>query len=351
MPSLREIAAAIDGALTGGVDIRGDAAIEISGLGPIETAAPGQITHLSNRAYRRFLATTRASAVLLAEADADACPTTAVVVANPYLAFALVSQVLDDAPRQPPGIDPAAHVDAAARVHPSAAVGAGATVAAHAQIGARAQVGAGAYVGRGSVVGADSIVHPRATLYHDVRLGERCVIHSGAVIGADGFGFAPDERGRLFAIAQLGGVAIGNDVSVGACTTIDRGAIDDTVIRDGVKIDNQVQIGHNCDIGEHTLICGCVGIVGSTRIGRHCVFAGGAGVGGEQPIEICDHVQVSVVTTITRSITKPGVYSGGVLHNTARRWKRNALRFQQLDELAKRLSSLERSFAGRRRGS
>ncbi|MCY4060620.1 MAG: DapH/DapD/GlmU-related protein, partial [Gammaproteobacteria bacterium] len=134
------------------------------------------------------------------------------------------------------------------------------------------------------------IVHPNATLYHGVTLGERCVVHSGAVIGADGFGFAPDESGRWVAIAQLGGVTLGNDVVVGACSTIDRGAISDTVVRDGVKIDNQVQIGHNCDIGEHTLICGRVGIVGSTKIGRHCVFAGGAGVAGDHPITICDNV-------------------------------------------------------------
>ena len=162
------------------------------------------------------------------------------------------------------------------------------------------------------------------------------------MIGADGFGFTPNRRGEWQAIAQLGGVTLGDDVSVGACTTIDRGAITDTVVRNGVKIDNQVQIGHNCDIGEHTLICGRVGIVGSTRIGRHCVFAGGAGVAGEHPVTICDNVQVSAVTTISRSIDRPGVYSGAVLHNTAQRWRRNALRFAQLDDIAKRLARLER---------
>lgn len=341
-PTLGEIAAAIGGSLTGGVEVRGDEAVEIHGLGPIDGALPGQITHLSGRAYRRFLPATRASAVLLRETDASDCPTAAVVVSNPYLAFAVVSQLFDDAPRLPPGIDAAAHIDASAQVHPSAAIGPGAVVGAKAVVGARAAVGAGAHVGAESVIGEDSIVHPNAVLYHRVRVGARCVIHSGTMVGADGFGFAPDERGQLRAIAQLGGVVLGDDVSVGAGTTIDRGTITDTVIRDGVKIDNQVQIGHNCDIGEHTLICGCVGIVGSTKIGRHCAFAGGSGVGGEHPIEICDHVQVSVVTTITRSITEPGVYSGGTLHNTAQRWKRNALRFSQLDDLAKRVARLER---------
>jgi len=173
MPSLRQIAAAVEGALPGGCDIRGDADIEIRGLGPIETARPGQITHLSRRAYRPFLATTRASAVLLAEADAGDCPAAAVVVVNPYLAFALVSQLFDDAPRQPPGVHAAADVDASARVHPAAAVAARATVAADAVIGAGAQVGPGAHVGRGSVVGGDSVVHANATLYHGGPIGTR----------------------------------------------------------------------------------------------------------------------------------------------------------------------------------
>ena len=160
--------------------------------------------------------------------------------------------------------------------------------------------------------------------------------------GADGFGFTPGETGELVEIAQLGGVTLGDDVVVGACSTIDRGALADTVVHDGVKIDNQVQIGHNCEIGEHTLICGAVGLAGSTKIGRHCALAGGAGVAGDGPVEICDFVQVGVVTTITRSITEPGVYSGGVLHNTNRRWRRNALRFNQLDDLARRIARLER---------
>jgi UDP-3-O-[3-hydroxymyristoyl] glucosamine N-acyltransferase len=159
------------------------------------------------------------------------------------------------------------------------------------------------------------------------------------VIGADGFGFTPAEDGRLETIAQLGGVTVGADVSVGASTTIDRGALDDTVIEDGVKIDNQVQIGHNCRIGAHSVICGCVGIVGSTRIGRHVVLAGGVGVGGDGPIEICDQVVVSGMTHVS---TEPGIYSGGVLHSPSRRWKRNALRFNRLDELSRRVAQLEK---------
>ena len=349
MPAVREIAAAVDALVSGGVEVRGDDSVDIHGLGPIETADAGQITHLSGNAYRRFLPITRASAVLLRERDAAHCPCTALVVANPYLAFAVVSQLFDTAPRLPIGIHAEADIADCASVHPTAAIAAGATVAAQANIGAGVQIGANAYIGEDCVIGENSRIYPNATLYHGVRLGARCTIHANAVIGADGFGFTPNERGEWQAIAQLGGVTLGDDVNVGACTTIDRGTIADTVIGDGVKIDNQVQIGHNCRIGEHTLICGRVGIVGSTRIGRHCVFAGGAGVAGDSPIEICDNVQVGTVTTVTRSIDKPGVYQGSVLHDDSNRWKRNALRFHELDDMAKRLRSLE--VAQRRQGS
>ena len=263
------------------------------------------------------------------------------MVANPYLAFAVVSQLFDATPRLSAGTHAGADVSPQATVHPTVAIGAGATVAANVDIQAGVEVGVGAYIGENCVIGEDSRIHPNATLYHGVRLGARCVVHAGAVIGADGFGFTPNDRGEWQAIAQLAGVRLGDDVSIGACTTIDRGAIADTVIGNGVKIDNQVQIGHNCQIGDHTLICGRVGIVGSTKIGRHCVFAGGAGVAGEHPIEICDNVQVGVVTTVTRSIDKPGVYQGSVLHDVSHRWRRNALRFQQLDDMARRLNDLE----------
>lgn len=342
MRTVQQIAEAIGDKLAGGAEVRGDGSAAIRGLAPIDSAGPDQITHLSGPGYRRFLPDTRAAAVLLREGDASACPSAAVVVANPYLAFAHVSHLFATPPGIPTGIHDAAHVDATAHVDADAAVGPGAVVGAGAEIGASAEIHANAHVGEGSRIGAGTVVHPNACVYHGVRIGQRCVVHSGAVIGADGFGFTPGETGELVEIAQLGGVTIGDDVVVGACSTIDRGALTDTVVHDGVKIDNLVQIGHNCEIGEHTLICGAVGLAGSTKIGRHCVLAGGAGVAGDGPVEICDYVQVGVVTTITRSITEPGVYSGGVLHNTNRRWRRNALRFNQLDELARRIARLER---------
>ncbi|MXY53069.1 MAG: UDP-3-O-(3-hydroxymyristoyl)glucosamine N-acyltransferase [Gammaproteobacteria bacterium] len=348
---MADIAETLRQQIGGEVVVRGDGDIPIQGIAPIDRAGEGEITHLSSPAYRRHLAGTGASAVLLSAGDADGCPCTAVVVANPYLAFAVVSQLFEQRPQLEPGIDPRAEVHPEAEIHADVRVGAFATVGAGAVLDAGVQVGQGALIGERSRIGARGDIRPRATIHHDVRMGEDCVVHSGAVIGADGFGFTPHADGRWQAIAQLGGVLIGDDVSIGANTAIDRGALQDTIIGNGVKIDNLVQIGHNCEIGDHTLICGCVGIVGSTKIGRHCVFAGGAGVGGAAPIEICDNVMVSVVTTITQSITEPGIYSSGTLHNLTSRWKRNAIRFQNLDDLARRVSRLESPQPGGARGA
>ena len=335
--TLAELARRID------ARVEGDPEAIVTGLGSLATATPGQLTHLSSRAYRRFLPSTRATAVILRTDDLAACPTHALIAKNPYLAFARASMLFSDRPLPPPGVHATAVVD------PSAVLGDGVSIGPHAVIGALCRLGARVEIGANSVVGArcelgDEVrVMPNATLYHRVRVGARSVVHSGAVIGADGFGFATDERGRQQDIAQIGGVVIGCDVSIGAATTIDRGAIDDTIIGDGVKIDNQVQIGHNTIVGDHTVICGCVGIVGSTRIGRYCVLAGGVGIGGDGPIEIADRVVVSGMTHVSRSIDKPGVYSGGVLHSATLKWKRNALRFAELDELAKRIAALEKN--------
>ena len=320
----------------------GNAEVAISGLGALPSATPGQITHLSNSAYRSDLPTTKASAVILRDRDLALCPTNAIVVGDPYFAFALASRLWERPPRLEDGIHPSARVDASAaidravRIGPGVAVGSETTVAADVAIHANAVVGDRCRLDEGVRIMAN------ATLYDDVKIGARSVVHANAVIGADGFGFARSSEGALAPIAQLGGVTIGRDVSIGAATTIDRGAIEDTLIEDGVKIDNQVQIGHNCRIGAHSVICGCVGIVGSTEIGRGCVLAGMVGVGGDRPIRICDGVTVSGCTHVSRSISEPGTYSGGVLQNAATAWKRNALRFQNLDELARRAATLDR---------
>ena len=328
-----------------GAEVSGDGSRVVRSLGSLATAGPEQLSHLSNSAYRHQLETTEAGAIILSQDDAPRWQGDALVVKNPYLAFARLSQRFSQLPDLQPGIDPLAKVASSAVIAEGAAIGPGAVVGERTRVGTGVRLYAGAVVGEDCVLGADVVLMPNVVLYKDVRIGARSIIHSGAVLGADGFGFTPDEQGHLVAIAQVGGLVLGEDVSIGAATTIDRGAIDDTVIEDGVKIDNQVQIGHNSFIGAHSLICGCVGIVGSTRIGRHVVLAGGAGIGGAGPIEICDHVVISATTLVTTSITEPGIYSGGVIHSPTRQWKRNALRLLRLDDLFKRVASLEKYLA------
>ncbi|MEJ2089023.1 MAG: UDP-3-O-(3-hydroxymyristoyl)glucosamine N-acyltransferase [Gammaproteobacteria bacterium] len=325
-----------------GGEVCGNGSRVIKGLGSLDAAQPDQISHLSSPAYRHLLEGTRAGALILSPGDLKLWQGDALVVANPYLAFAKISQKFSLLPDLPSGIHPSAHIADNAEIAPTAAVGPGVFVGAASQVGDSARLYAGVVIGEDCHIGADVAIMPNTVLYHGVRIGARSIIHANAVIGADGFGFTPDESGRLETIAQLGGVSIGEDVSVGASTTIDRGTIDDTIIGDGVKIDNQVQIGHNVEVGAHSIICGCVGIVGSTRIGRHVVLAGGVGIGGDGPIEICDGAVISGMTHVSASITEPGIYSGGVLHSRTRQWKRNALRFARLDELFKRVAALER---------
>ena len=330
-----------------GAYVSGNAQVVITGLGSLEAAREGELSHLSSPTYKHHLADTAASAIILDEKNLEHWQGNAIVTANPYLAFAKISQLFATVPELEPGVDPGAKVDVRATVAANATIGPGVVIGADCNIGADVRIYPNVVIGVRCRIGAGARLMANVVFGSDVRLGARSIVHSGAVVGADGFGFAPDEQGHLHEIAQLGGVQIGEDVSIGACSSIDRGAIEDTVIEDGVKIDNQVQIGHNCHIGAHSILCGCVGIVGSTVIGRHCVLAGGVGVGGDGPIEICDHVTVSGMTHVSASITEPGVYSGGVLHNTSRQWKRNALRFQKLDELNRRVVRLERTLAMR----
>lgn len=319
--------------------LQGEGGRVIHGLAALQDAGPEQLSFLANRQYRKLLADTQAGAVLLTEADAADYAGNALIVADPYLAYARISHQFDPRPKSRPGIHPSAVIADSARIDASASIGAGAVVEAHAVIGANVTLGAQCFVGERCHIGADSWLAPRVTLYHDVRMGARCVIQSGAVIGGEGFGFA-NSGGRWNKIAQIGGVLIGDDVEIGANTTIDRGALSDTVISNGVKLDNQIQIAHNVHIGEHTAMAACVGISGSTHIGRHCMIAGGVGMVGH--IEVCDNVFVSGMTMVTRSITEPGAYSSGTAMQTAGEWKKSAARFRQLDALAKRVQQLEK---------
>ena len=300
-----------------GAQLVGDPQTEITGLATLQDAGPGQLAFLANAQYRKYLTESRASAVLLTEQDAQGFSGNALIVADPYLTYARLSHRFDRKPQ------------ASAGIHPSA------VVAADAEIDASASIGPGAVIEQG----AGGWLAPRVTLYHDVTIGERVVVQSGAVIGSEGFGFA-NQGGTWQKIAQIGGVRIGDDVEIGANTTIDRGALADTVIGNGVKLDNQIQIAHNVQVGDHTAMAACVGISGSTRIGKHCMIAGGVGMVGH--IEVCDNVFVSGMTMVTRSITEPGAYSSGTAMQPAGDWKKSAARIRQLDGMAKRLQQLEK---------
>ncbi len=325
-----------------GARVEGDGDLILQGLGSLGKAQPGELSHLSSPAYRQDLANTKAGAVILKEEDLGDCPVTSIVADNPYLAFARASQLFAPDHTLAGGIHPSAVIDASTEVHTSARIGPGVTIGADTKVGENVCIYPGVSVGNRCYLAESVVLHSNCTIYSDVTMGARTEVHSGAVIGAAGFGYTPAEDGRLEEIAQLGGVTIGSDVSIGACTTIDCGAIDDTVVEDGVKIDNQCQVGHNCHIGAHSMLCGMVGLAGSTRLGRHNVFAGGAGAGGDRPVETCDGVMVSARTVITQSVDKPGIYSGTILFHEHSKWRRNALRFTGLDELFRRVGKLER---------
>lgn len=327
--------------------VAGDPQTAIRQVGSLERATAGEIAFLSSSKYRAKLATTQASAVILSPEAEDATALPRIVCDNPYAYFARLSQLLNPSPPPKPGVDPAARVAAGARIAPSARVEAGAVIEEGATVGERASIGAGSFVGSGSAVGDDSRIHASVTIYGGCRIGARAILHSGAVIGADGFGMA-NEDGAWVKIPQLGGVSIGDDVEIGANTTVDRGALDDTVIEDGVKLDNQIQVGHNCRIGAHTAIAGCTGIAGSTVIGRHCAIGGGVGILGH--LTICDGVTVTACTVISRSIRQPGTYSGAFPFDDNKSWARNAALLRRLSELAGRVRELEKRLCAKEKG-
>ncbi len=322
-----------------GVEWRGDADLVLSRLAPLGSADTGALSFLANPLYRQQLATTAASAVILHPSLAQECQVAVLLSETPYLTYARASHLFDLAPRPVAGIHPSAIVDPSAEIGPGASVGARAVIEADVVLGAGVLVGPGCVIGAGASIGAQTRLHANVTLYHRVSIGARCVLHSGVVIGADGFGFA-NERGRWIKIAQLGSVRIGDDVEIGANTTIDRGAIGDTTIGNGVILDNQIQIAHNVEIGDFTAISGCTGIAGSTRIGRHCTIAGGVGIAGH--LVIGDRVHITMRTDVTGSLPEAGSYSSGTAVSETREWRKNAARFRQLDGLARRLVTVER---------
>jgi UDP-3-O-[3-hydroxymyristoyl] glucosamine N-acyltransferase len=321
-----------------GLELQGDPQAEVGSVASLREAGPGSVSFLANPRYRRHLAETRAGAVVLDRASAAGCPVPALIAANPYAAYARIAAELYPVPPVTPGVHPSAVVDSAARVASDACIGPQAVVEAGAEIGPRALVGPASVVMQGARIGADSRLVARVTVYPEVVIGSRCVLHAGAVIGADGFGFAPDRDGYV-KVPQIGAVRIGDDVEIGANTTVDRGAIADTVIEDGVKLDNLVQVGHNVRIGAHTVVAGCAGISGSTTIGRRCMIGGAVGVAGH--LEIGDDVVVSGYSLVTRSLKGPGMYSSGMPAVPAEEWRRHVANLRRLERLDERVKRLE----------
>lgn len=321
------------------LELRGDGACRITGLGTLSGADATQIAFLANPGYRPKLAATRAGGVIVTAEAADDCPVPALVAPDPYLAWARVAAEFVPAPTAEPGIHPAATVAADADIDPSACVQAGAIVGPDCRVAAGALIGPGCILDTGAEVGADSRLVARVYLGPRGRLGRRVIVHPGAVIGADGFGLA-FETDHWIKVPQAGGVTIGDDCEIGANTTIDRGAIEDTVLEDDVRLDNQVQIAHNVVIGAHTAIAGCVGVAGSTRIGRYCLIAGACGIGGH--LEICDRVVITAMSTVLDSITEPGAYGSGIPARPQRTWQRLLVRLGRLDEWARRLKRIEK---------
>jgi UDP-3-O-[3-hydroxymyristoyl] glucosamine N-acyltransferase len=321
-------------------ELVGDADVIIDSVAGLNNAGPNSLSFLSNPKFRGQLAETQAAAVVLRAEDVDYSPVAALVSDNPYADYARMAAVIHPPPSYAPGID------ASAVVAPTAEISRTAHIAAHVSIGDRSTVGDNVYVGPGTVIGPDCRVGndcrliANVTLVRDVNLGLRGILHPGVVIGADGFGNAITRAGWI-KVPQLGGVRIGDDVEIGANTTVDCGAIEDTVLEDGVRIDNLCMIGHNVHVGAHTAMAAMSAIAGSTTVGKRCLFAGKAGVAGH--ITICDDVVVSGKAVISKNITEPGVYAGAFTAEPAREWNRKVARFRRLGQLIERVNKLEKA--------
>jgi len=323
-----------------GLGLQGEGDVRVTGVATLAGARPGELAFLANPRYRAQLAGTRASVVVLRAEDADdSFPGTLLLAGDPYVAFAKIGALFDTRVARAPGIHPSAVIDADATIDAGAYIGPFASVGRGSSVHAGATIGPGCAIGEDCIVGEDCELGANVTLVRRVRLGRRVLIHPGAVLGADGFGLAMDG-GRWIKVPQLGGVVVGDDCEIGANTTIDRGALEDTVLEEDVRLDNQIQIGHNVHIGAHTAMAGCSAVAGSARIGRYCLIGGGAGVLGH--LELCDRVVVTAMTLVTHSIREPGEYSSGTPLMDNRNWRRSAARFKQLDALARRVQAIDK---------
>jgi UDP-3-O-[3-hydroxymyristoyl] glucosamine N-acyltransferase len=321
-----------------GCELRGNPDTLVERVGTLANADGKSVAFLSESRNRRELANTRAGVVVLDAAAVDACPTAALISKNPRVTFARITELLHARPVPPPGVHPSAIVSPTARVDATAHIGALSIVGDRAVIGPRVYVGQRCIVEEDVTLAEDVLLVAGVTLCHGVTIGARTVIQPGAVIGADGFGFAPDQ-GKWVKVPQIGSVRIGPDVEIGANTTIDRGAIEDTVVEEGVKLDNQIQLGHNVRIGAHTVIAGCTGISGSTVVGKHCIIGGACGIAGH--ITIGDHVVITGFGMVSRSLAGPGVYSSGLPITESKVWRRQVARVRNLESLVERVKKLE----------
>ncbi|PKH22806.1 UDP-3-O-(3-hydroxymyristoyl)glucosamine N-acyltransferase [Enterobacterales bacterium CwR94] len=320
-------------------ELHGDGELAISGIASMQSAQSGQITFLSNSRYREQMAQCQASAVVLTAEDLPFCQSAALVVKNPYLTYARMAQILDTTPQPAEDIAPSAVIDPSVKRGHQVSIGANAVIEAGVELGDNVVIGPGCFVGKRTRIGAGTRLWANVTIYHDISIGESCLIQSGTVIGADGFGYAND-RGNWVKIPQLGSVIIGDRVEIGACTTIDRGALDNTQIGNGVIIDNQCQIAHNVVIGDNTAVAGGVIMAGSLKIGRYCMIGGASVINGH--MEICDKVTVTGMGMVMRPITEPGVYSSGIPLQPNKTWRKTAALVMNIDEISKRLKAIER---------
>ena len=320
------------------LECRGDTRVMIDGIASLNEARPGQLAFLFNSNYKSQVSHCQASAIVLRPGDQDATDKPVILCDNPRLAWAGIATLFDPEPDIHPGVHPTAVIESGAVLGSDVNVGPHVVIEADAEVGDRAIIGAGSHIGAGAVIGADTRLDSNVVIYHEVRIGERCRIFSGAVIGADGFGYEFDA-GDFIKIPQIYSVTIGNEVHIGAGTTIDRGALNNTEIGDGCKLDNQVQVGHGTRIGHHTVISGCTAIAGSTRIGSYCLIGGAAGI--IDNIEIADQVEISAMTLVSHSIHEKGRYSSGTGLLPGREWRRSVVGFGKLDEILKRVRKLE----------
>jgi len=318
----------------------GDGECEINNIASLEKAKTGEITFLTSKHYEQYLASTQASAVILKEEFAKQCPGNCLIMKDPYLGFAKTAQLFDDTPRPAQGIHPTVVMGKDCIIGENVSIGPYCAIGDYVSIGKNTIIGSNTSIGPETKIGENNLIYTNVSIYHRIVIGNHCIIQSNAVIGSDGFGITKDEYNNWIKIPQQGRVIIGNKVEIGANTTIDRGALEDTIIEEGVKIDNQVQIAHNVHIGAHTAIAGCVGIAGSVTIGKHCILAGSAGISGH--VTLTDDVIIAAMTGVSKSITEPGIYSAGFPAQPHLTWGKQLARFKRLENLIKRVKNLEK---------